>query len=130
MSTVYEKSPPLPINVHRERVRAANASSTLLCRIAAHETREKVVASFDATAAVLDLRVCGNINTYHPLTLMSLITGRKETIRTLYCDQARGQIDIDRGTLRRPHSSFGLNRRNVVVGRAVYAEATTRHQTW
>ncbi|PIL24214.1 hypothetical protein GSI_13967 [Ganoderma sinense ZZ0214-1] len=39
-----------------EPIHIANASSMLLCRIAAHGTREKVVASFDATATVLDLR--------------------------------------------------------------------------
>ncbi|KAI1794593.1 hypothetical protein LXA43DRAFT_995724 [Ganoderma leucocontextum] len=39
-----------------EKVHTANASAMLLCRIAAHETREKVAASFDATATVLDLR--------------------------------------------------------------------------
>lgn len=51
-----------------------------LCRIAAHGTREKVVATFDGTATVLDLRVRENKHSYRPLILMSLTIGREEAV--------------------------------------------------
>ena len=42
---------------HREQVRVADSSQAVFCRVASHETREKVVAILDAKATMLDLRV-------------------------------------------------------------------------
>lgn len=41
----------------RERVHTTNSVDSVLCRIASCEGREKILATFDTTASVLDLRV-------------------------------------------------------------------------